>query len=92
MGDESLDVDVMFVWERPSSEINVSQDAIPLTFEALNCTDEGDYTCTAMINSPYLHDMVVLNKTEIVTVNCKYFHLPEYYYTISSFYQVCVQC
>ena len=47
MGDESLEVAVMFVWERPSSDMNVSQDAIPLTFEPLNCTDDGDYTCTA---------------------------------------------
>ena len=75
MGDESLDVDVMFIWERPSSEMNVSQNAV---FEPLNCTDDGDYICTAMISSPYLGDMIVLDKTETVTVNCKYFLLPRY--------------
>ena len=71
MGDESLDVDVMFIWERPSSDMNVSQDVIPLTFEPLNCTDDGDYTCIAIISSPYLDDMIILNKTETVMVNCK---------------------
>ena len=87
MGDESLDVDVIIVWERPSS---VSQDALSLIFEPLNCTHDGDYICTAMINSPYLNDMIVLNKTETVTVNCKYFLLPRYY--CCSFPQACVQC
>ena len=82
MGDESVDVDVMFIWERPSSEMNVSQNTV---FESLNCTDDGDYICTAIINSPYLDDMIVLDKTETITVNCKYFLLLEYYCMIVLF-------
>ena len=70
MGDESLNVtERIFQWD--TSELtNISQGAI-LTFYFLSRHDESEYTCTTIITSPYLTSVVVINSTELLTVNCK---------------------
>ena len=69
MGDESLNVtERIFQWD--TSELtNISQE-VNLTFYSLSRHNESNYTCTTTITSPYLTSVVVLNSTEILTVNC----------------------
>ena len=70
MGDESLDVTQRIIQWDTSELSNISQGA-NLTFDPLSHYNESEYRCSISITSPYLTNMVVLNSTEILTVNCK---------------------
>ena len=65
MGDESLDVpdaERRFRWDKVGEEVGIHRTAT-LSFTPLSLDDEGQYTCTTNIRSPY----VTANQTRVST-------------------------
>ena len=71
-GDERLAVSGRrFRWDRAGGRMGIAHEA-NLTFIRLSRADEGNYTCTSTITSPYLTSSLTVNITVGVEIGRKF--------------------
>ena len=69
LGARNLNASINYVWEM--DRIQIMANTSTLSFQSLRLSDAGEYTCSVIVRSPYLHNEITAVTSHSLILECK---------------------